>query len=179
MSYKAIIALAFVALVSACAVAPEGSRPQQVSGVIDQSAPPIIINGSGGGTVGWGRESVNQVIIRAYREGRPVRLSGRFVSAGTFFLYAVENISGSCVEADAIFAFHRAVLVVSVFTTVPIPITGERSLIVNANAAEAYNPALSRWFLDGIEEGRITGWFTNRTGAQLGAFGYNTCEEEQ
>ena len=177
MHYKAIIPLALVALVSACAVAPEGSAPPQFSGTVDQSAPPIVINGRGGGGIAQGREYVNRVMARAFAEGRPVRLSGRFVSAGTFLLRAVETVPGSCIEADTIFGFHRAVAGVSAMTVIPIPLTGPRADVANANIAETYSPDLSRWFLDGIETGQITAGFTNLTGAQLGAFGYNICEE--
>jgi len=179
MSYRSIVALATAALVSACAVAPEGSAPPQFSGSIDQSAPPIVINGRGGGGIAQGREYINRMMARAYAEGRQVRLSGRFTSAGTFALFLVENVPGSCLEPTAIFEFHRAVAVISALTVVPVPLTGSEGAEANANIAETYNPDLSRWFLDGIKTGRITAWFTNLTGAQLGAFGYNVCEEEQ
>jgi len=179
MSCKAIVALAFIALLSACAVAPEGSAPPQFSGTIDQSAPPIIIDGRGGGSIAQGREYVNRMMARAFSEGRPVRLSGRFTSAGTFALFLVENVPGSCAEANTIFGFHRAVAGVSILTVMPIPLTGSAGDIANANIAETYNPALARWFLDGIESGLITTLFTNLRGSEMAQFGYPVCEEEQ
>ena len=179
-------ALTFAALIlAACTVGPLSTRgavsPAPIfSGIINTSAPPIIINGRGSDTIQGGRNFVNQTMARAFDEGRPVRLSGRFVSAGTMLLHASESIPGSCIEADTQFAFHRVVQGVSLAIGVPVPLQGARGDLSNAAVAQAYNPALAQWFLTGIETGRITGWFTTLTGAELAAnFGYPLCNSGQ
>jgi hypothetical protein len=176
-------ALTVIALVlAACTVGPLATRgadtPAPIfAGTINTAAAPIVIEGRGSDTIPGARAYVNRVMAQAFREGRPVRLSGRFVSGGTAALFIAENVPGSCIDADAQFGFHRTVQGVSLAIGVPVPLEGPRGDLSNEALAETYNDALAREFLDGIEAGRITGWFTDLTGAELATrFGYEICD---
>jgi hypothetical protein len=140
------------------------------------AADPIVVTGAPGNFVSAGRNEVNRLLGRAQDEGRPVRLEGRFVSAGTYLLHAVEHVPHSCIAPDAIVAVHRALSPMSL-AAVPIPLQGEAGRVANEAQAEAYSPAMRQWFLAGIEAGTITAWFTNLRGSDMARFGYRVCDE--
>jgi len=136
----------------------------------------IIDDGMGGGTVQWGQRENNDLIQQALNEGRPIRLEGRYTSAGTFLLHAVQTIPGSCVAPDAVFGFHEAQSVAAM-VTMCAPFSGEAREYQNRRIWIHYNEPLRRWFRTEVMGNRPSCGFRNLFGYQLGQFGYPVCED--
>lgn len=132
----------------------------------------LIVNGSGGGTIQWGYRQAEGY----WHEGQPIRLSGRFTSAGTFLLWSVENLPGSCIEADASFGFHRPQEAAALVTfCAPVSEASPRYAGAMEAITRPLNAATTGWF---YQNAPACG-FANLSGADLAGLGYPMCEEEQ
>ncbi len=137
----------------------------------------IVIDGLGGGTFRWGYDTAE----RHWRRGDPIRLEGTYTSAGTFLLWSVEQLPGSCVDRAARFEFHEPVqtsgMLLSLISPVPImlPFTDpEERVIVLEQMTRPYNPALTQWYYDTVV-GHPPSSFFRLQGEELGRFGYPIC----
>lgn len=136
-----------------------------------------IIENCGGGGLQWGYDNAE----RYWRAGEPIRLEGRFTSAGTFLLWSVEQLPGSCVDARAVFEFHEPVQPVnpllSLLSPAPIliPFTDpEERAIVLEEMTRPYNAGLTAWYYDTVV-GHHPSEFFRLSGAELARFGYPVC----
>lgn len=132
----------------------------------------LIVNGSGGGTIQWGYRQAE----RYWHEGQPIRLSGRFTSAGTFLLWSVENLPGSCIEADASFGFHRP-QEAAALVTFCAPVSEDSPRYPGAMEAitRPLNAAATAWF---YANAPACG-FADLSGSDLAGLGYPVCEDAQ
>ena len=132
-----------------------------------------IIDGMGGGTIRWGYNTVNQHIMR----GEPLRLSGRFTSAGTFMLYAVEQLPGSCIEPDSFFDFHEPQsLAAALFFCAPFQEGPRRDEAIDL-IVQPYNEPLTEWFMRVVVGDRPSCSYTTLRGSDMAQFGYPICAE--
>jgi len=134
----------------------------------------VIVDGMGGGTVQWGYGRAEAYLSR----GEPIRLEGRYTSAGTFLLWSVERLPGSCIDPDAIFGFHEPQRLISIVTgCAPFPMGTPERAVAMEEITRPYNEPLTRWFMRNIAGNQAECGFTNLRGSDMAAFGYPVCED--
>lgn len=136
----------------------------------------VVVNGMGGGSLGWGQRQANRLYQRALDDGGPVRLEGRYSSAGTMLLNVVERVPGSCVAEDSIFGFHQPQSPIALLT-VCAPLSPEVFQRAGRLMTGHYTPSLSAWVWENVLD-RYQCRFHNLRGHQLEHFGYSVCEGE-
>jgi hypothetical protein len=117
---------------------------------------------------------------RYWRTGRPIRLTGRYTSAGTFLLWAVERLPGSCIEPDVFLDFHEPTMPGSALAGCqPYPLDHPDRAGAIRDITHPYNELLTAWFLERIvgDEAECLPYVTLR-GRDMAAFGYPVCEGE-
>lgn len=132
------------------------------------------IDGMGGGSFSW----AFPIVLGVVEDGQPVRLSGRFTSAGTFMLYAVDQLPGSCIDPQAFFAFHEPQRPASALIgCAPFPIDHPQRDAALEHVYRWYNEPLTQWFLTEIAAHGPSCGYTTLRGYQMAAFGYPVCQE--
>lgn len=132
-----------------------------------------VIDGMGGGSFNW----AFPIVLGVVEDGQPVRLSGRFTSAGTFMLYAVDQLPGSCIEPDAFFDFHEPQRPASaLFGCAPFGMNHPQRDLALEHVHRWYNEPLTEWFLRVIAGDSAECRYTTLRGYQMAEFGYPVCE---
>lgn len=130
------------------------------------------IDGMGGGSFSW----AFPIVLGVVEDGQPVRLSGRFTSAGTFMLYAVDQLPGSCIDPQAFFAFHEPQRPASALIgCAPFSMDHPQRNLALEHVHRWYNEPLTNWFLSEIAGDRAECGYTTLRGYQMAAFGYPIC----
>lgn len=133
-----------------------------------------VLRGAPGDLIMTAQYEVN----RFFFHGQPVELGpGTYTSAGTFWLFIVERVPGSCVVREGtLFRFHGAVDPMATFLfPVPIRASGQARASGDRAARLAYNNALVGWF-DREVASRDSASYVNLTGAEIiDIFGYAEC----
>jgi hypothetical protein len=133
-----------------------------------------VIDSMGGGSFRW----AFPIVLGVVEDGQPIRLEGRFTSAGTFLLYAVEQIPGSCIDPDALFAFHEPQRPASALVgCAPFGLNHPQRDLALEHVTRWYNDGLTDWFTRTIADNGPSCGYTNVHGQQLAAFGYPICED--
>ena len=135
----------------------------------------VIVDGMGGGSFRWGYDQAEGY----WQRGQPVELRGRYVSAGTFLLWSVEQLPGSCIHPDAIFAFHepQRLFLASLAGCAPYGLDHPDRAAAIEHVTRPYNAGLTRWFMAEVVGDTPSCGFTTLIGADLARFGYPICEE--
>lgn len=134
-----------------------------------------VVEGMGGGPMQWGYNEAE----RYWRDGVPIRLEGDYVSAGTFLLWSVEQLPGSCIAPDATFSFHEPQTVLAAFVfCAPFGMDNPARADALESATRPYNDALTAWFMREIAGDSAECGFTTLTGAEVAQIGrYPLCTD--
>lgn len=165
----AIVLLFAVGMLSACQTVDLPAGPQHYD-----RPEPMVMNGAPGAP---NMIPVAQRINAYHYHQVPVRLaSGTYSSAGTMWLFIVETVPGSCIERDTLFRFHGSTdTVVSFFLPIPVRTSGELRRPADNTMAQAYNPALERWYWYEVASRDSTSYIILSGATLIDIFQYEEC----